>query len=85
MPKDTIKQSIIELKSHLDQPDSQRNVDTRELEALSVRLETMMQSEHWETDLVEELEKQVILYEENHPVVARVVNQIIQALNNMGL
>ena len=36
-------------------------------------------------DLVEEFERQLIQYEEAHPVIARVISQIITTLNGMGL
>ena len=54
---------------------------------MAVRLEVMINgtSEHWEAGLVDELEKQVIQYEEAHPVIARVISQIITTLNGMGL
>ena len=38
-----------------------------------------------EEDLVEEFEKQLIQYEEAHPLIARVISQIITTLNGMGL
>ena len=54
---------------------------------LAGRVELMLAQdrEHWEENLVDELEKRVILYEEDHPVIARVIRQIIVTLNNMGL
>ena len=83
MPKETLNQSVIELKSHLDQPAG--TVDKEALAELVARLEQMNAAEHWEEGLVNELEKKVIQYEEDHPVLAKVFNQIINTLNSMGV
>lgn len=88
MEKQTIQDSITELRAHLDANVAQVTPQEREtLEALSARLELMMaeEREHWDENLVDELEKRVILYEEDHPMVARVIRQIISTLNNIGL
>lgn len=87
MPKEILKNSVSELKSHLDDSTVVPAEDKDALNDLAVRLEVMINgsSEHWEEGLVEELEKQVIQYEEAHPVIARVISQIITTLNGMGL
>lgn len=87
MPKETIQHSISELRSHLD-ANLQVAAEEREtLEALGARIELMVaqEREHWDQNLVGELEKRVILYEDDHPVIARVIRQIIVTLNNIGL
>lgn len=87
MPKETIKNSISELRSHLDANIQVAAEEKETLEALSARLELMMaeEREHWDENLIDELEKRVILYEEDHPMIARVIRQIISTLNNIGL
>ena len=87
MPKDTIKNSLSELRSHLDANVHVDPAERETLEALSARLELMMaeEKEHWDENLVDELEKRVILYEEDHPMIARVIRQIITTLNSIGL
>jgi len=87
MPKDTLQDSVSELRSHLDEDGVIAEQDKEALGELAGRLEVMLNgsSEHWEEGLVEELEKQLIQYEEAHPVIARVIGQIITTLNGMGL
>jgi len=87
MPDEKIKSSVSELKEHLDANDQVPADDKQALEALAARVELMMAQdrEHWEENLVDELEKRVILYEEDHPVIARVIQNIINTLNSMGL
>jgi hypothetical protein len=87
MPKQTLKNSVSELKNHLDESEVVTGEDKEALTDLAARIEVMINgsAEHWEEGLVDELEKQVILYEEAHPVIARVISQIITTLNGMGL
>lgn len=87
MPDKELQSSISELKAQLDQAGEVAEVDRQTLEELTGRIELMVaqEREHWEENLVDELERQVILYEEDHPVIARVIQQIILTLNNMGL
>lgn len=87
MPDKELRSSVSELKTHLDQDDQVSDDDRQSLEELAGRVELMLAQdrEHWEENLVDELEKRVILYEEDHPVIARVIRQIIVTLNNMGL
>ena len=87
MPKEKLQESVSELKSQLDEHGEVAAVDEQALGELAARLEVMLNgsSEHWEEDLVEEFERQLIQYEEAHPVIARVISQIITTLNGMGL
>lgn len=87
MPDKELKTSIAELKSRLEQTEGTAGTDTQSLEELTGRIELMMAQDkaNWEGGLVDELERQVILYEDEHPVIARVIQQIIVTLNNMGL
>lgn len=87
MPDKELKSSISELKAQLEQVGEVAEVDRQTLAELTGRIELMVaqEREHWEENLVDELERQVILYEEDHPVIARVIQQIILTLNNMGL
>lgn len=87
MPKDRLKEVLTELRARLDQEQQVQPEDREALSDLAVRVELMINEskEHWEEGVVDELEKQVIQYEEAHPVIARVINQIITTLNGMGL
>ncbi len=87
MPDKELQSSISELKAQLDQVGEVAEADRQTLAELTGRIELMVaqEREHWEENLVDELERQVILYEEDHPVIARVIQQIILTLNNMGL
>lgn len=87
MPKDKLKSSVSELRDHLQENQAVESQDAEALNDLAARIEIMINgsSEHWEEGLVDELEKQVILYEENHPIIARVISQIVTTLNGMGL
>lgn len=87
MPKEKLKSSVSELRAHLDKNDAVAPDNKESLSDLAARIEIMLNgsAEHWEEGLLEELEKQVILYEEDHPVISRVISQIITTLNGMGL
>ncbi|HVL02083.1 MAG TPA: DUF4404 family protein [Dongiaceae bacterium] len=87
MPDQELKASISELKAQLDQMEQVADADRESLEELTGRIELMMAQERdrWESNLVDELERQVILYEDEHPTLARVIRQIALTLNNMGL
>lgn len=87
MPDKELQSSISELKAQLEQAGEVADWDRQTLAELTGRIELMVaqEREHWEENLVDELERQVILYEEDHPVIARVIQQIILTLNNMGL
>ena len=86
MPKEKLQDSVSELKNQLDESGEVAAGDKQVLNELAARLEVMLNgsSEHWEEGLVEEFEKQMIQYEEAHPVIARVISQIITTLNGMG-
>lgn len=87
MPKQELKNSISELRSHLDANVHVAPEERDSLESLSAQIELMLAEdrEHWDETLIDELEKRVILYEEDHPVIARVIRQIITTLNSIGL
>lgn len=86
MPKQQLQKAISELRDHLDNmhvaPEERDS-----LASLSAQIELMLAEgrEYWDEILIDELEKRVILYEEDHPVIARVIQQIITTLNSMGL
>ncbi|MGB3620946.1 DUF4404 family protein [Ketobacter sp. MCCC 1A13808] len=87
MPQDSLKDAVAELRSRLDKDGQFQAEDKEALHALAVRVELMMNEsrEHWEEGVMDELEKRVIQYEEEHPVMARVISQIITTLNGIGL
>lgn len=87
MPDKQLQASVTELKQHLEQNDQVPESDREALAQLAGRVEILLAQErdHWEENLVDELEKRVILYKEEHPVIARVIQQIILTLNNMGV
>lgn len=87
MTNDNIKNSISELRAQLEASDKVAPEERETLEALGARLELMLaaEREHWDENLVDELEKRVILYEEDHPMIARVIRQLISTLNSIGL
>ena len=41
--------------------------------------------DHWEEALVEGLEKQLIIYEENHPKLTRIIQNILSAISGLGV
>jgi len=87
MPKQQLQNSISELRSHLDANMHVVPEERDSLASLSAQIELMLAEdrEHWDETLIDELEKRVILYEEDHPVIARVIQQIITTLNSIGL
>ncbi len=87
MPKDSLNEALTELRSRLDQEERVQPEDREALNELAARVELMINEskEHWDEGVLDELEKQVIGYEEAHPVIARVISQILTTLNGMGL
>lgn len=87
MPKETLKTSVDELRGHLDEDDSVDEARREELEALASRIDSMINGdgEHWEEALVEGLEKQLIIYEEDHPKMTRIIQNILSAISGLGV
>ena len=82
MPKDSLNEALTELRSRLDQEERVQPEDREALNELAARVELMINEskEHWDEGVLDELEKQ-----EAHPVIARVISQILTTLNGMGL
>ncbi len=87
MPKETLKTSVDELRDQLGE-DNSVDVENKEaLEELAGRIESMINGDgdHWEEALVEGLEKQLIIYEENHPKLTRIIQNILSAISGLGV
>lgn len=87
MPKDKLRQSISELRDQITDNESLGDDRKEELDALAGRIESMMNgdADHWEEKLVDGLEQRYLQYEEEHPVVARIIREITNTLSNIGL
>jgi len=87
MPKETLKTSVDELRDQLGGDSSVDQVNKEALEELAGRIESMINGDgdHWEEALVEGLEKQLIIYEENHPVLTRIIQNILSAISGLGV
>jgi hypothetical protein len=87
MPKETLKTSVEELRDQLGGDNSVDEENKEALEALAGRIESMINGDgdHWEEALVEGLEKQLIIYEENHPVLTRIIQNILSAISGLGV
>lgn len=87
MAREQIQAEVDQLKAELEQNPMLSDAQREELEALAQRLEVMMSGEadHPEQDLLDKLEQQVLIYEEEHPVVARVMDNVITLLHSIGI
>lgn len=87
MPKEKLKNSVEELRNELATNDNLEPSQQEELTDLAGRLDAMLSgdSEHWEEKLVDGLEQQLLAYEEDHPVVARIMREIVTTLSNIGI
>jgi len=87
MPKETLKTSVEELREQLGGDSSVDQANKEALEELAGRIESMINGDgdHWEEALVEGLEKQLIVYEENHPVLTRIIQNILSAISGLGV
>jgi len=87
MPKETLKTSVEELRDQLGGDSSVDQANKEALEELAGRIDSMINGDgdHWEEALVEGLEKQLIIYEENHPVLTRIIQNILSAISGLGV
>lgn len=87
MTEDSLKQAVEELRNRLELAELVGEQDREALNDLAMRVELMLSQSrgNWDEGVVDELEKQMIQYEEEHPVIARVISQILTTLNGMGL
>lgn len=87
MPKETLKSSVSELRDQLDVEDAVDETRKEELEALASRIESMINGdgEHWEDTLVHGLEQQLVRYEEEHPVLTRTIQNVLNAIAGLGV
>ena len=87
MPRERIQAEVEQLKAEVEQNPMLSDAQREELGSLTDRLELMMSGEtdHPEQDLLQKLEQQVLLYEEDHPVVARVMDNVLNLLHSIGI
>lgn len=87
MPKQKLQSSIDALRSELSQNDNLAEDQQQELSDLATRIDSMLagDSEHWEEKLVDGLEQKLLEYEEEHPVIARIMQEIVTTLSNIGV
>lgn len=87
MPRERIQAEVEQLKAEIEQNPMLSDTQRGELGSLTERLELMMSGEadHPEQELLAKLEQQVLLYEEEHPVVARVMDNVLNLLHSIGI
>lgn len=87
MPKQKLQESVEQLRSELSQSDSLPEEHREELSELASRIDSLLsgENEHWEEKLVDGLEQKLLEYEEEHPVIARIVSEIVKTLSNIGV
>lgn len=87
MPKERLKSSVSELRDQLETEDTVDQARREELEALANRIDAMINGdgEHWEETLVHGLEQQLIRYEEDHPVLTRTIQNVLNAISGLGV
>ena len=87
MPKETLKSTVNELRSQLEGDESVEEPNKEALQALANRIDAMMSGdgEHWEEELIEALDKQLIIYEENHPALTTTIQNVLSAIAGLGV
>ena len=87
MSFDQIQAEVSELKSQADENPLLSDADRESLAELAARLELMISGklDHPEQDLVDKLEAKLFEYEEAHPVIARILDNVLVVLNGMGV
>lgn len=87
MARDRIQTEVEQLKTEVEQNALLTDQEREELAALAERLELMMSGEnsHPEQDLLDKLEQQILIYEESHPLVARVMDNVLNLLHSIGI
>ena len=87
MPKEKLKNSVEELRNELSLNENLEASQQEELSDLAGRLDAMLSgdADHWEEKLVDGLEQQLLAYEEDHPVIARIMREIVTTLSNIGV
>lgn len=87
MTRERIQAEVDQLKTEVEQAVLLSDQQKEELTTLTQQLELMMSGEtdHPEQDLIDTLEQQVLLYEETHPLVARVIDNVLNLLHSIGI
>lgn len=87
MPKQKLQSSVEELRNEVSQNQSLGDEHKEELTELAGRIDSMLSGDmdHWEEKLVDGLEQKLLEYEEDHPVVARIMKEIVTTLSNIGV
>ena len=87
MPKEKLKKSVEELRSELSLNQNLEPSQQEELSDLAGRLDAMLRgdTDHWEERLVDTMEQKLLEYEQEHPVVGRIMREIVTTLSNIGV
>lgn len=87
MPKEKLKNSVEELRNELSLNENLEPSQQEELSDLAGRLDAMLSgdADHWEEKLVDGMEQKLLEYEQDHPVVARIMREIVTTLSNIGV
>jgi len=82
-----LEKSIADLKHQLDQYSSLSEKQQSELRELVMRLDLLLEENRnrWDSSVIDGVERQIIEYEEDHPVFARIMQDIVNTLNGMGI
>ncbi len=87
MAKQKLKDSVEELRNQVSQNTELADEHKEDLTELAGRIDAVLNtdSEHWEEKLVDGMEQKLLEYEESHPVVARIIQEILTTLSNIGV
>ncbi|CBL45049.1 Hypothetical protein HDN1F_14660 [gamma proteobacterium HdN1] len=87
MSHERIQAQLQQLKEELDRDSTLNDQQREELVALAEKLELMMSGEldRPEQELLERLEQEVVLYEQEHPVLANVIDNVLNLLHSIGI
>lgn len=87
MPKETLRETVARLNETLNSDQSVAPEERDAAAQMSGRVEAILNgsADSWPDDLKDELERQLIAYEEKHPLLASVITQMLNTLNNIGI
>lgn len=87
MPKETLRETVARLNETLDSDQSVAPEERAAAAEMSGRVEAILNgsADSWPEELKDELERQLIAYEEKHPLLTSVITQMLNTLNNIGI